>query len=136
MTKPLSVREIWSNSIDAQRTVYRGISMRSKLEAEFARYLDSHGFEGWAYEPRIFGPVGQGYMPDFHILDQGRSCYIEVKPTVSLASEAKARMETIWRDEPDAILLAVSGDGWWQSAIRGHTWESWRGRWHGFRAQP
>ena len=130
---PLSVREILTDTIDARPVEYRGIQMRSKLEAEFAWYLDERGFE-WQYEPRIFGPVGEGYLPDFFIHERGDRCYIEVKPTVAKANAAKDRMKIIWEADPDAILLVVSGDGWWQSAMPGHGWESWRERWHGYKA--
>lgn len=133
MAQPLSLREIITDTIDPDPVVYRGCQMRSKLEAEFAWYLDEHDFD-WQYEPAIFGPVGGGYLPDFLIHERGDRCYIEVKPTLEMANAAKARMKVIWKADPDAILLIVSGDGWWQAATPGHDWESWREHWHRYKA--
>lgn len=133
MSQPLSMREILSDTINAKPITYRGIAMRSKLEAEFAWYLDECEFT-WEYEPRIFGPVGEGYMPDFYIQENGDRCYVEVKPTLERANAAKDRMKVIWKSDPDAILIMVSGDGWWQAAMPGYDWESWRERWHGYKA--
>jgi hypothetical protein len=69
-------------------TIYRGIQMRSRLEADFARWLDQRG-RRWTYEPQCFaGPHGQ-YLPDFHVpimqpsddpSDDYGDQYLEVKP--------------------------------------------------------
>lgn len=130
--KPLSMREILTDSIDSTKVTYRGIQMRSKLEAEFAWYLDEKAFT-WQYEPAVFGPVGEGYLPDFLIHEFGTHCYVEVKPTLEHANAAKERMKIIWRDEPDAVLLMVSGDGWWQATAKGREWEPWREHWHSYK---
>jgi hypothetical protein len=129
-----SMRELLTDTIDPDKTVYRGTTMRSKLEAEFAMYLDAQGFV-WQYEPAIFGPVGDGYLPDFLIHEYGTHCYIEVKPTLEQANAAKDRMRVIWTWEPDAVLLIVSGDGWWQATAKGRPWEPWRERWHGYKVK-
>ena len=59
---------------------WKGIGFRSKLEARYARHLDWMG-DQWVYEPRVYGPRGRGYLPDFQILG-GRPKFIEVKPTL------------------------------------------------------
>lgn len=132
MAKPLSMREILTDTIDPKAIEYRGIQMRSKLEAEFAWWLDDQQFR-WQYEPRIFGPIGKGYLPDFLVHELGHA-YIEVKPTLKKADAAKERMKVIWTEEPDAVLVIVSGDGWWQATAPGRPWESWREHWHGYKA--
>jgi hypothetical protein len=46
----------------AKPTLYNGTLYRSRLEASFADWLDSHG-ANWKYEP---GPMGEElYLPDF-----------------------------------------------------------------------
>lgn len=93
----------------ARPTVYRGIKMRSRLEADFARFLDSPRAEaeGWQYEPQCFaGPNGQ-YLPDFRL---SSGSYIEVKPaTISRpnAELAIRKMEIVWESEPGACLVMI-----------------------------
>lgn len=130
----LSLREIFSNTIDAEPTTYGHVEMRSKLEADFARHLDGMGID-WTYEPEIFGPRGAGYLPDFLIYSApSERCYVELKPTIAQAKAARARMTVIWETRPEAVLLVVSGEGdRWYAAVRGGQWESWQERWRHFR---
>lgn len=128
----MSMRRV-DGAINPKPTAYRGIPMRSKLETQFAAHLDREGF-AWEYEPKIFGPVGAGYMPDFLIHERGDHMYIEVKPTLEKADAAKDRMKVIWHEDPNAVLVMVSGDGWWQVTAKGRAWETWREFWRGFRA--
>lgn len=128
----LSMREILTNTIDADPTEYRGNLMRSRLEADFARHLDEQGISDWQYEPQTFGPRGRGYIPDFLIRSgtTGRT-YVELKPTIEQAEAAKARMEVIWELYPSAVLLVVSAEGSrWFARVRGAEWESWHERWN------
>jgi hypothetical protein len=63
--------------IEAIPTNYRGVQMRSRLEARWALFMDRLRVE-WVYEPELFSlPVG-GYLPDFWLprLDT----YLEIKP--------------------------------------------------------
>lgn len=93
----------------ARPTVYRGIPMRSRLEASYAAKLDKTEFE-WVYEPRAYGAPGrQQYLPDFELRLPGMtlSAYVEVKPTLELAYLAMERMTVIWDSEPRALLFVV-----------------------------
>ena len=66
-------------------TTYRGIRMRSRLEARWAAFFDRLGWE-WEYEPdhpkhkcaqSIYMWLG-GWLADFHIVDP--DIYIDIKP--------------------------------------------------------
>lgn len=50
----------------ARPTVYKGIQMRSRLEAGFAAWLDSEGL-AWTYEPFAVADGSGQYLPDFLI---------------------------------------------------------------------
>lgn len=129
--KPLSAREILAGTVDAVPVIYRGIQMRSKLEAEFAWLLDERGLV-WQYEPRIYrSDMEPGYIPDFMVNERGDRCYVEVKPTFKQAKAARERMKAIWTVDPEALLVIVSGDGWWQATAPGRdNWETWQEHWH------
>lgn len=91
---------------EARPTVYKGVPMRSRLEARFAAELDANG-GGWSYEPRAYaGDAGQ-YLPDFEVLGRGEPIFFEVKPTEAMAIAAAQRMEVIWESEPDAQLYVA-----------------------------
>lgn len=106
-------------------TTYRGTEMRSRLERRFAVHLDATG-ERWIYEPRLFG----GYLPDFEIRDLPQRTYIEVKPTLAEVREAAKRMEVIWREYPDALLIVACEEGCsFFAALAGGEWERWTERW-------
>lgn len=72
--------------IQAIPTVYRGIQMRSKLEAAWARFMDEHATK-WAYEPTGFDLDGVRYLPDFWLPDC--RTFLEVKGLMDDASERK-----------------------------------------------
>lgn len=125
----LSFREVVERTIDSTPTEYRGIQMRSKLEADFAGHLDRLGVD-WKYEPEIFGPRGAGYLPDFLLGSGNERTYVELKPTVEQAEAAKARIAVIWETHPDAVLLIVSAEGnRFYAALRGQPWETWQEAW-------
>lgn len=93
-------------------TMYRGIKMRSRLEADFAQYLDSVEAE-WSYEPTCFaGPIGQ-WLPDFRAESGNSVYYVEVKPENFLErpneeiDDLLARMEVAWLSEPSVYLHMV-----------------------------
>jgi hypothetical protein len=102
-----------------RRTVYCGIEMRSRLEADFACAMDQDRKDVswkfiWEYEPCCFASPDGQYLPDFHIwTDEPYDCgYFEIKPAnirpIDL-DRALARMEIIWKSEPDTWLALV---GW------------------------
>jgi hypothetical protein len=65
--------------IDAIPTTYAGTDFRSRLEARWATFLDSHRII-WQYEPEtITLPSGTVYVPDFWLPELGT--WIEVKGT-------------------------------------------------------
>jgi hypothetical protein len=93
---------------NARPTIYRGIRMRSRLEAHVARWLETHpNFRPWEYEPTCFaGIVGQ-YLPDFVLHHPTFDSYIEVKPLTVREGEledAMSRMPVIWESQPAALL--------------------------------
>jgi hypothetical protein len=100
--------------IPARPTVYKGIKMRSRLEADYASALDRDG-ETWEYEPTCFaGPDGQ-WLPDFRISAWG--IYVEIKPAFLMSWDTPGpeevweridailkRMMIAWLSEPGALL--------------------------------
>ncbi len=104
----------------ARPTTYKGIRMRSRLEAIFAASLESVMQEEperfappvWEYEPMCFASQRGQYLPDFaywirqHDGTAAR-VYIEVKPVIrsqEMLDDILERMSIIWDSEPDAIL--------------------------------
>lgn len=98
-------------TIKARPTVYRGIQMRSRLEAAVAGRLDEGGFD-WEYEPKVFAGRRGQYLPDFLVKGTGAGdLYLEVKPTIEAALRILPRMQVIRESEPDALLVVeVAGD--------------------------
>lgn len=92
--------------IQARTTMYKGIRMRSRLEADFAGFLDRSGAE-WEYEPLCFaGPDGQ-WLPDFRVTYNEDRIYFEIKPESLLEGDVDAvltQMTVAWLTEPGAIL--------------------------------
>lgn len=70
-------------------TLYRGIQMRSRIEARWAVIFDFFSLR-WEYEPEHYSlPVGN-YLPDFWL--EGQDCWIEIKgPHPTEFEQAKAR---------------------------------------------
>lgn len=97
------------SKIKARTTMYKGIKMRSRLEADFAAFLDRNTPD-WDYEPICFaGPDGQ-WLPDFRVTHNGQHIYFEIKPRALLEDEGAdldpllEQMSVMWLTEPDAIL--------------------------------
>jgi hypothetical protein len=98
--------------LQARPTIYRGIRMRSRLEAAFAQELDNDGLvEDWTYEPYAFAsPEGQ-YLPDFIVQwIWGIGC-VEVKPENADFDAALERMHVVHASEPSALLFVVTRIG-------------------------
>lgn len=96
-----------SLSIPARPTTYRGIRMRSRLEARVAASLDSVMPGAWEYEPQAFANERGQYLPDFRVTVPSGHYYLEVKPTLERALLAMERMQIIWDSEPGATLLVL-----------------------------
>lgn len=97
----------------ARPTVYNGVQMRSRLEAEYAASLD--GLAKWEYEPCCFANATGQYLPDFRVEWSSDTFeYVEVKPFPESGStilvDAAKRMEIILSSEPDARLCVVTPD--------------------------
>lgn len=116
--------------LPARPTVYRGIQMRSRLEADFARWLDDPDNEvfyrgrdsaTWEYEPTCFASPDGQYLPDFRIPDPDgvEHAYIEIKPPAALQDAGGEwfhdsiegvlqSLELIWESEPAATLYLIA----------------------------
>lgn len=82
------MREIKYSAIP---TVYKGITMRSRLEARVGAFLDSYNLL-WAYEPLDL----KNYIPDILVEFSFGPCLLECKPAVH-AREFKAPCRKITR---------------------------------------
>lgn len=132
--------------IKARPTLYKGIQMRSRLEADYASSLDRAG-RSWKYEPTCFASEGAQWLPDFQASfgDVDTSTYVEVKPSGIMreleaqgghafeqyADEILTRMSVAWLSEPEAVLMLVF---WTYGAtdpdfalmgLRGIPWQAW-----------
>ena len=111
-----------------RETIYKGIRFKSRLEADFAGFLDRIPAE-WKYEPVCFAADRAGgqiqYLPDFWVLEGGKTTdgdgwvgdtYIEVKPTSFPLADDQGRAElypllnrmtVIWDTIPGATLRLI-----------------------------
>lgn len=129
LATPQSVNSVIHGLIDPKATEHRGVTMRSRLEADFAQWLDSRGI-AWRYEPAVYGDRGQGYLPDFQLHRNDGPHFVEVKPRLRDVPLAQERMEVIWRDHPNATLIVVCAEGSrWFARPPGKDWTSWVERW-------
>jgi hypothetical protein len=108
----------------ARPTTYKGVKMRSRLEAGFAAWLDKHHFT-WEYEPQAFASSDGQYLPDFRLANaytswspQPVTVYIEVKPKSFMYggtgmqifedADILGRQAAILAEsEPDAVLIMM-----------------------------
>ena len=74
-------------------TMYRGVLMRSRLEARWAAMFDAMRWP-WRYEPIDLS----GYIPDF-VLDLRRPLLVEVKPTLHCAEAYQKIERSGWSGE-------------------------------------
>jgi len=105
----------------ARPTVYKGIQMRSRLEAGFAAWLDMIGDVEWAYEPAAYGDESGQYLPDFLLLNvliqqhhprrPERKVFVEVKPKRQDDELLLSLARILWSSEPQAFLLTVWPEG-------------------------
>lgn len=109
-----------AHHIKARPTIYKGIQMRSRLEAKFAKSLDDNPTVlKWEYEPDCYADETGEYLTDFVAWDSSERVavkfFLEVKPHVADPVEALRRMHIIRSTEPEANLSVMvgrpSGDG-------------------------
>ena len=109
----------------ARSTTYKGVRMRSRLEAAYAEQFDAFGWR-WEYEPQCFASSAGQYLPDFRltlnadIADEfgPAHTYVEVKPNTGYAgvTDAAAAMPRWWsiisESDPAAVafILAFGAD--------------------------
>lgn len=115
-----------------RKTIYKGIEMRSRLEAGFAAWLDRMGLE-WEYEPHAVGDEHGQYLPDFLVQDVfvldgdgPGAAYFEVKPSSGAADwlrleRAAVALQTatgrsLFLVTPDESPTIVWSTGGWASA--------------------
>lgn len=126
-----------SRFIPARPTVYKGIQMRSRLEAAWAQAIDTREYIDeddviWEYEPKCFANHAGQYLPDFLVQCGEHREYLEVKPLIITVHDLRytqEQMEIIWSTEPDVHLTLACGHparevvtfespgkglGWWQ----------------------
>ena len=105
--------------LKSRPTTYKGIRMRSRLEADYAADLDRQGYR-WRYEPECFASETGQWLPDFgctFAADGGWAIFDEVKPAEPLMKllpgslayvehvDALLRqMAVTWASEPGAYL--------------------------------
>lgn len=110
-----------ASELRGRPTLYKGIRMRSRLEADYAAYLDDGGTE-WEYEPECFGGPGGQWLPDFRTRKSSlqRWLYIELKPSSLITAgedpddfvgdrinAVLRKMEIALASDPDACLQLV-----------------------------
>ncbi len=110
-------------------TTYKGIQMRSRLEAATAGAFDRAGFR-WDYEPQAFqGEDGNQYLPDFvlHGFDFSaidfsappdndtiyfvpRDVFVEVKPTLEHVERVyyEGTLQPVFDNQSDAIVIVTA----------------------------
>jgi len=99
------------SSAKARTTYYKGIIMRSRLEASYAEALDRGGF-AWKYEPYVFASPSGQWLPDFVVSLDACEVYVEVKSASWLHRDNKAdinrlldRMSSLWLTCKDAVAF-------------------------------
>jgi hypothetical protein len=97
------------NQFRPRATVYKGVRMRSRLEASVAAFLDREDLP-WTYEPSAFADERGQYLPDFRVggLTVELPLYVDVKGRALDDDELAATfdlMATIWASE--AAVLAI-----------------------------
>lgn len=84
----------------ARPTIYKGIQMRSRLEASVAAFLDREELD-WEYEPVVFADERVQYLPDFKVngLTGAWPMFVDVKGPRQSDDELSTlfeRMGAIW----------------------------------------
>jgi len=88
-------------------TKYRGVQMRSKLEARVAKVLDTYCIL-WEYEPKRFDLKSCTYMPDFYLPEF--NIYLEVKPSNSYEKHPELYKVDLFRQSGKSITIVAEKD--------------------------
>lgn len=87
-------------------TRYRGVMMRSRLEARWAAFFDAMYWR-WAYEPIDLA----GYIPDFILEFDVGDLLVEVKPRHEDLAIAQSKIECSgWQREAIVLVEAETAD--------------------------
>lgn len=100
----------------ARKTTYKGIEMRSRLEAGFAQWLDWWNLE-WQYEPCAYASPNGQYLPDFLVTNSTLDAHVvrllfEVKPAPFDDLELIGRQaDIVWATPGAAAALVLVRPG-------------------------
>jgi ribosomal protein L37AE/L43A len=84
-------------------TLYRGVMMRSRLEARWAAFFDALRWP-WEYEPLDLA----GYIPDFVLGFEAGDVIVEVKPRDGDLAFAQSKIEVSgWEREAIVVVSAA-----------------------------
>ena len=98
--------------LKARPTIYKGIEMRSRLEARWAQVFEdmrvgTGNRSVWEYEPFCFANDKGQYLPDFRQKLGDSWIYYEIKPFVNNPIPIMEQMEIILDSEPPNIALEL-----------------------------
>lgn len=99
-------------TIAAKPTKAYGITFRSKLEAQWAVFLQNHFMCGtWEYEPLKYTHPQKGwdYTPDFWITSGGFQHFLEIKPEPPTEEYMAVLMEFATHILPHELIICVGG---------------------------
>ena len=89
------------------RTLYKGVTFRSQLEARWAAWFDQNGTK-WEYEPVSMG----NWLPDFRIETQNEKTCVEVKPVDEFPADVAEKIDrSNWRGR--AMILGRTPAAMW-----------------------
>ena len=89
------------------RTLYKGVTFRSQLEARWAAWFDQNGTK-WEYEPVQMG----NWLPDFRIETQNEKTCVEVKPVDEFPADVAEKIDrSNWRGR--AMILGRTPAAMW-----------------------
>lgn len=120
--------------MQARKTVYKNVMMRSRLEADTAKFFDRKNVQ-WLYEPfRVLPPNSgdaiqkndTGYLPDFQIAlpvekinTPNYRVFVEMKPVASMFPQAFEKMKVLrtYSDNTESkeenVLILICGTALW-----------------------
>lgn len=100
--------------MNAIPTLYLDVQFRSRLEARWAAMFDELHWP-WRYEPVDF----DGWIPDFALLFETGTVYVEVKPFLDVAANLRRDLAPVIQKidnsgcEDDVLLVGAAGAWPW-----------------------